>query len=348
MNLYIRADADYKIGTGHIMRCIALAQAWQDQGGEVTFISHCVSEALRERILNEGFQFVVVENTNPHTDDLFKTLDYLKRQTPNAKHQTPTWLVLDGYHFTPEYETAIRDAGIRLLVIDDMNHLPHYQADILLNQNISAPGLHYHCDEDTILLLGTRHALLRREFLKYQDFKRNIPGRAKNLLVTLGGADPDNVSLKVIAALNLLEDPDISVKIIIGPANPYQETLRKALSSIHFKIELLVNPPNMPGLMTWADIAISAGGSTCWELAFMELPSILMVLSPDQQGIVDGLSQGGFALKIADHTAQDITKALSALIVDQEKRKTMSIQGRKLVDGNGACRVVKEIKNARS
>lgn len=348
MNLYIRADADSKIGTGHIMRCIALAQAWQDQGGEVTFISHCESEVLRERILKEGFQIITIEAPYANSDDLTHTIEYLKRPSPLTLHPSPAWLVLDGYHFTPEYQKAIRDSGIHLLVIDDMNHLPHYHTDILLNQNIYAPELNYNCDGDTNLLLGTSYILLRREFLKYRDFNRQIPERAKNILVTLGGADPDNVTLKVIAALNLLEDPDISVKIIIGPANPHQETLRKALSSIHFKMELLANPPNMPDLMTWADVAISAGGSTYWELAFMELPSILMALSPDQQGIVDRLSQSGFALKIDKHTAQDIANALNALLFDHELRMTMSLQGRKLVDGDGACRVVKEIKNARS
>ena len=81
MQLYIRADANSTIGTGHIMRCIALAQAWQDQGGEVTFISHCGSEALWERISKEGFQFIAVKSPHPHPDDLSITLEYLKLGT---------------------------------------------------------------------------------------------------------------------------------------------------------------------------------------------------------------------------------------------------------------------------
>jgi len=342
MHLYIRADADGKIGSGHIMRCIALAQAWQDQGGEVTFISHCESAALKERMQSEGFRFIAIAHASPEPYDLQFTLATLKSKNANQKN----WLVLDGYHFTPEYQKAIRGEGIRLLVIDDINHLPHYHADLLLNQNIHAPEMNYHCDEDTILLLGTRYVLLRREFLKYRDVKRQIPDLAKNILVTLGGADPDNVTLKVIEALQLLDDQEMKVKIIIGPANPHQETLNNALVSAHFEMELLANPLNMPDLMAWADMAISVGGSTCWELAFMELPSILMALSPDQRGIVDKLSQNGFALVIDEHTAQDIANALNALLFNYELRMAMSLQGRNLVDGNGACRVVKEIKNA--
>ena len=105
-----------------------------------------------------------------------------------------------------------------------------------------------------------------------------------------------------------------------------------------------MNPPNIPDLMNWADIAISAGGSTCWELAFLELPSLLMILSRDQEGIVNGLSRNGFALKINDYAEQGINKVLRALIVDHEKRMMMSIQGRKLVDGGGSYRIIKAME----
>lgn len=338
--LFIRADADGKIGVGHIMRCIALAQAWRDQGGAVTLISHCESDALKERIQSEGCRFIALDKVCPDPFDMENTLSILKNENADQDN----WFVLDGYHFTREYQKAIRDEGIRLLVIDDMNHLPRYHADILLNQNIHALDLNYHCDEDTTLLLGTRYVLLRREFLKYWDIKRRIPDGAKNILVTLGGADPDNLTLKVIEALKLLNEPDIVVRIIIGPANPHQETLRNAIASARFEAALLINPPNMPDLMAWADVAISAGGSTCWELAFMEMPSVLMALSSDQQGIVERLSQNAFTLKIDEHSAQAIAKALSALIVDHEKRETMSVQGHKLVDGYGSCRVVKAME----
>ncbi len=225
-----------------------------------------------------------------------------------------------------------------------MNHLPHYHADILLNQNIHAPDLNYHCDEDTTLLLGTRYVLLRREFLKYRDFKRQIPDRAKNILVTLGGADPDNVTLKVIEALKLLDEPDIAVRIIIGPANPHQETLRKAIASAHFEAELLINPPNMPELMAWADLAISAGGSTCWELAFMGVPSLLFVLSEDQELIAAYLNKREAAQNLGWHDRledEQLCQKVKVLIRSEVLRKSISENALPLVDGNGAFRVTK-------
>lgn len=323
--LIIRADASTQIGTGHIMRCIALAQAWQERGGDVTFLSHCDSEALHQRINNEGFEFIPIEKPHPDPSDLERTLEKLSANC---------WLALDGYHFTPEYQKAIRDAGIRLLVIDDMNHLPHYHADILLNQNIHAPNLKYHCDADTTLLLGTRYILLRREFLKYRDFNRQVQDRAKNILVTLGGADLDNVTLKVIEALKLLDELDISVKIIIGPANPHEKTLRKTLTSAHFETELLINPPNMPELMAWADMAISAGGSTCWELASMGVPILALILADNQKAVAEGIAKEGFALNLGWYKNFNTTitsRKINTLIQSKDRRLNMVQKGKALI-----------------
>ena len=347
MHLYVRADADGKIGTGHIMRCIALAQAWQDQGGDVTFIRHCESEVLQERITDEGFSIIAVETPPPHPADLSQTLSYLKSHSPFTIYHSPVWLVLDGYHFTPDYQKAIRDAGIRLLVIDDMNHLPHYHADILLNQNIHAPGLKYKCDAETTLLLGTNYVLLRREFLKYRDFKRQIPEHAKNILVTLGGADPENVTLKVIEALKLLDEPDISVRIIIGPANSHQESLRKALTTTLFDTELLVNPPNMPELMAWADMAVSGGGSTCWELALFGLPNIILYCAENQRPIAEKLHEKGIALNLGGHTElslKSIAEEIDKMINNQAIRAKMVSKATGQIDGQGAARVCQAIE----
>lgn len=336
--LYIRADADSKIGVGHIMRCIALAQAWQDQGGEVTFISHCENEALRERIQSEGFRFIALNHVCHDSSDLKTTLAIVKKGISEKK----TWLVLDGYHFTPDYQKAIRNERIHLLVIDDINHLPHYHANILLNQNIHAPDLKYHCDEDTILLLGIHYILLRKEFLKYRDFKRHITKRAKKILVTMGGADSGNVTLKVIEALKLLDLEDISVRIVIGPANPHQETLRKTLASAHFKAVLLVNPPDISVLMEWADMAISAAGSTCWELAFMGLPAILIATAENQREVSAGLEKAGTAQTLYwyNHINTDnISSYLRSLLMDTDRCRSMSAKGPDIVDGDGVGRV---------
>jgi len=338
--ILIRADADTRMGTGHVMRCIALAQAWQDQGGDVTFLSHCDSKTLRKRIVDEGFAFIPIEKPHPDPYDLEHTINTLKQlETRNSKLET--WFVLDGYHFTPDYQKAIRKNSYRLLVIDDTAHLDHYHADILLNQNIHASSLHYSCDGDTVKLLGCEYVLLRREFLKYKDWERKIPGKANKILVTMGGSDPDNVTLKVIKALNSLNDPYLEVKIVAGPANSNASSLENELHLSPFTFHLLTSVSNMAELMVWADLAISAGGSTCWEMAFMGLPSCISAIAENQVTVAEHLNKGHTAVNVGLICRNRIRlkQAIEELLKEDNRRQKMSNRGRVLVDGDGALRV---------
>jgi UDP-2,4-diacetamido-2,4,6-trideoxy-beta-L-altropyranose hydrolase len=343
MSLFIRVDADSKIGTGHIMRCIALAQAWHDQGEEVTFIGRCKGDFLKEKIQREGFGFIALDRSCPDPDDLKKTLSILKKGSSFKK----SMLVIDGYHFTSDYLKTLHNEGYWTLVIDDMNHLPHYSADIILNQNIHAADLKYRCDEATILLMGTQYVLLRREFLKYRKFRRQIQNRAKNILVTLGGADPGNVTLKVIEALKVLDESDIISKIIIGPANPHKIALQRAIDTVNFKAELLINPPNIPELMIFADLAVSAGGITCWELMFMGVPSIVGRIADIEDLLIRRLSgldlfvDAGWFSKI---TESYLANLLNNYIHDTKWRLDMSTQGPEIIDGFGCNRVLEMMR----
>ena len=167
-NLIVRADASTQIGTGHLMRCLALAQAWKDAGSQVTFITACHSEGLLERLREEGFNLHRLACSYPDAGDWDYTQNVLTI-SPDA------WVVLDGYHFDEVYQQRVKEGGQRLLVIDDMAHLKHYYADIVLNQNLHAEQLKYSCEPQTRLLLGTRYALLRREFLAWRDWQREVP-----------------------------------------------------------------------------------------------------------------------------------------------------------------------------
>ena len=348
--LIIRADASTRMGTGHVMRCIALAQEWQDQGGDVTFLSHCESETLRQRIIDEGFDFIPIEKLHPDPSDLNQALSVLKRlalcSMPYAT--TSHWLVVDGYHFTPDYQKAIREKGYKLLVIDDMAHLVHYNADILLNQNIHASSLHYSCDDDTVKLLGCEYVLLRREFLKYKDWKREIPDKAKKILITMGGSDPDNVTLKSIEAIKLFNDPSLEVKIVVGPLNLHVFELRNAMLHSPCSLLCVENANNMPELMAWADIAISAAGSTCWEMAFMELPMVLIVTGDNQKGIAACLDETGAANSLgwfSEVSVLNMSRFLNYMCQDHKMREMMSLQGNKLINGNGTSRVINVMKD---
>jgi UDP-2,4-diacetamido-2,4,6-trideoxy-beta-L-altropyranose hydrolase len=341
--LIIRADASPQIGAGHIMRCLALAQTWQDGGGHVAFLSRCESAALRQRLTGEGFDLIPLENSHPHRDDLRNTLAYLEHSAVEAGSAAAAWVVLDGYHFGATYQKALKQAGVRLLCIDDYGHAAHYSADLVLNQNISAnEALYPNREPSTQLLLGTRYVLLRREFRSWRGWKRTIPEVARKVLVTMGGGDPHNVTLKVVEALKVIGDPQLEIQIVVGPENQNLDILESAVLEAPGPMRLLKDVTDMPALMAWADIAVSAGGSTCWELAFMELPAITLALADNQRPIADLLHKRGIVTNLGWHesvTVGQLAATLAPVLRSRDQRLGMSGAGRALVDGEGTDRI---------
>lgn len=343
--LIIRADAASEIGTGHVMRCLALAQAWIDQDGEVVFISHCESDALEKRITAEGINLISLDKPHPDPFDWKLTRGILDKLKTRGTKPHP-WLVVDGYHFDAGYQKSIKAAGCKLLWIDDYGHAAHYYADLVLNQNISAdPSLYNNREPYTQLLLGTRYALVRREFKRWQGWQREISPVARKVLVTLGGGDPDNVTRKVIQALKQVDVPGLEARIVIGPANKHLEVLKKEIGD-QSRLHLLTNVADMPDLMAWADVCISAGGSTCWELAFMGLPGIMLITAENQRGNVEALNREHVGINLGwsqDLSVEKITSHLEHLMMNAEMRSLILQRGQNLVDGHGGRRLCKII-----
>ncbi|MBN1472355.1 MAG: UDP-2,4-diacetamido-2,4,6-trideoxy-beta-L-altropyranose hydrolase [Syntrophaceae bacterium] len=342
--LIIRADATSHIGTGHIMRCIALGQAWHDNGGEVTFISHCESEDLRQRLLEEGMNLINIEKAYPAANDLECTLENI---AAIGRHQAANcWLVIDGYYFDASYQKRIKEAGYKILRIDDYGHADHYCADIVLNQNISADESFYmHREPHTKLLLGTGYVLLRREFKRWHGWQRSIPDIASKVLVTMGGADPDNVTLKVIQALKQIDIPGLEAKIVVGHANPNLTILESAISD-RTNLQLIKSASNMPELMAWSDIAVSAGGSTCWEMAFMGLPNIFMIIADNQRAVAEELHKQSIAFNMGwgkKILIADLVQHIKSLLLSKDLRKEYSIKSSQIIDSLGSQRVCNEM-----
>lgn len=341
--IFIRADATKNIGTGHVMRCLALAQEWKEKNGKAVFLSYCETDSLIERIKSNGIDFVPLDKQCLTSNSVEQTLEILDRLNPQPS-TSDNWVAIDGYHFDADYQKRLKKARFRLLWIDDYGHATHYYADIVLNQNISANTSMYNNREQyTRLLLGTEYSLLRREFWLWEGWKRKIPKIAQKVLVTLGGADPENVTLKVIKALKNIELPNLEAKILLGPSNPHYKEIEFEIQNSKFEIDLIRDTNNMPQLMSWADIAVSASGSTCLELAFMGLPSILIVLSHDQEAIARELAVRGVCINLGNYKEVNtdiICQALFDLVFETEKRIKMSVFGQNLVDGKGSSRVV--------
>lgn len=334
--LIVRADASAEMGTGHLMRCLALAQAWKDNGGKVIFITACQNEGLLQRIRDEEFELVNISHSYPEFYDWDHTRNVLA-DCPGA------WVVLDGYHFDEVYQQQVKEAGGKLLVIDDMAHLKHYYADIILNQNLHAEQLSYSCELYPRLLLGTDFVLLRREFLGWKGWEREIPEVARKFLVAFGGSDLENHTHKVINALQKLEIPGMEATVVIGASNPHLDLLKEATRESRIPVSFVQNTRNMPELMAWADLAVSAAGTTTWEHLFLGTPTLLLISAENQRCIAEEAEreQAGRNLgRGKDLSVETLAEALTEAADNPIWRKTVSENAKKEVDGQGTNRVL--------
>jgi UDP-2,4-diacetamido-2,4,6-trideoxy-beta-L-altropyranose hydrolase len=342
--LVIRADAGAATGTGHLMRCLALAQHWRTEGGDVTFISRCESNALRRRIESAGAGFVPLEESHPAASDLAATVATLER----VAAARPAWLITDGYNLDAAYHGAVRARGHRVLVVDDTAHLERYDADVVVNPNINAERLTYVCGADTTLLLGRRYALLREEFTRHRPVRREFPGVARRVLVTMGGSDPGNFTLKVIRALREVGVEGLEARAVVGPANPHREALARAVEGSGCDIRLIPSAADdMAALMEWAEVAVSAAGGTCWELSLMGTPTVLVTIADNQVGIAEGMAEASAAVSLgcADGVAVGtIAENLRTLLLDPVLRRSLSGKALALVDGEGVRRVFSHLR----
>ncbi|MDP2759247.1 MAG: UDP-2,4-diacetamido-2,4,6-trideoxy-beta-L-altropyranose hydrolase [Sideroxyarcus sp.] len=334
IEVVFRADAYTEIGTGHVMRCLALADACRNAGVATHFVGRIDDEVLRRRIRYAGHPFT--EWTADVEDEWLGHID-----------RTTGWVVLDGYGFGRGYQRMIRDAGPRLLVLDDMAHLEVYEADIILNQNLSADAAAYHLARETRLLMGPRFALLRKEFIGKRPSVRGTS--ADRLLITLGGSDPEGVCLQVTEALSKIHGRRFEVRLIAGSSNPHLVQLEAAAGSARSAghgFEVKAYTDDMPGEMAWADLAIIAGGSTSLEVTYMGLPSLVLTLADNQIAIAEAMQSLGVAESLGWHDRSGADELVSALLVlasDAQRMRAMTLQGQALVDGMGAERVVRSI-----
>jgi len=313
------------------MRGIALAQAWQDAGGTVTLASAEMPEALAGRLKNEGIQARTLSAEVASAADAAATLAI-------AHDVSADWIVVDGYRFTSDYLAALRAGGSRVLVVDDMAQLARYPADLILNQNLSTTrelyrGKH---DGDAELLLGPRYALLRREFRFTRVDRATAESRRSRVLISFGGADTENFTLAVLQRL-AERRARFEVVVLAGAANPHIADLQAFAVRAPFPCAVRVNIPNVAAEMARADAAISAGGSTVWELAAMRLPALIGAISVDQRLIGPALRRvGGFrAWTIEKLLEQDLVAEIDALL-----RGPRDFGG---LDAAGALRVVEQL-----
>jgi UDP-2,4-diacetamido-2,4,6-trideoxy-beta-L-altropyranose hydrolase len=251
-------------------------------------------------------------------------------------------LVVDHYGLDAAFETAARGKAWSVLVIDDLADRPH-ECDLLVDPNPERVAADYAglTGRTTRFLLGPQYALLRSEFAERRPARIRAPRcQAERLLITLGGADPENISQRVLEALPRLRDAAMKTVLVIGPANPHREALSAVAPALG--VEVAVDPPDLASLMRDADMAITTGSTTLWELACLGVPALIVVIADNQRAVARAAENAGAALIVGESAHLDprnLADVFTALAADPERRRRMSEAGRSIVDGKGVMRV---------
>ena len=326
-----RADAGPDIGLGHARRCLTLAGALRELGVESLFVV-AGDRRAREWFESSDFEVVPVDPAR----DLAGTLEHCRT------HQVRV-IVVDSLLFGTAYLTALRGAGLRVAVIDDLadHELP---VDLVVNASAGAARLPYRGAPRTRFLLGPRYVLLRPQF--GQAGTRSVPDRARRILVTVGGGDPGDLTSRLVGwatcALGAVEQD-----VVVAPFTARSEALRMAVEAAGGRVVLHEDPKDIVALMLAADMALCGGGQTAYELAATGTPALAIRLAENQTLNLTALAEAGTLAWVGDAGDADleakIGPALAGLADDPMRRARMSRQGRALVDGRGAGRVARAV-----
>jgi len=335
--LVIRCDLSPRIGAGHFMRCLALAQAWPADRGPVVFAMAEGGVAVASRLADEGCELRVIHAQVGTEQDSAA----LREMVAEIGAE---WMVVDGYRFDRDYLASLTGKACRLLVLDDAGAGDLPPADAVLNQNLHAhPDLYPALPASTRLLAGLEYQLLRREFLGMKRPEDTRGGPARHLLVTLGGGDPRDAAPRILQGLNALPDGDLRIRILTGHDTQSRQALQAAAQASPHEVEVLGPVQDMPAQLGWADLAITGGGSTLWELAYLGVPALVVVVAKNQIPSSRLLAEKG-SIRLLGEAATlrraTVVTQVADLLADTAARQAMSVAGRELVDGQGTRRVV--------
>lgn len=359
-----RADASTRMGAGHVMRCLTLADALRARGKESIFICRDHPGHMGELIVERGHRVELLPSVEPASlsEDQDSYATWLGDTQDGDAAATiaslagcrAEWVVVDHYALATDWEVAVSAHCGHLMVIDDLADRAH-RCDLLLDQTFGRNDAAYASlvPAAARLFCGAEFALLRPEFaaLRQQSLRRRADAdTVGQILINLGGVDADNITGAVLDALESVSLSDeCRLKVVIGWQSPWADHIRRRIGETALDVELLQGVADMAPLMAESDLAIGSAGSSSWERCCLGLPTVMIVLADNQRMIAGQLAAHGVATVVSrDRLPADLPVAASALLVDALARKTMSARAAAIVDGLGTSRIADamELANA--
>lgn len=328
MRVLVRADASVKIGSGHLMRCLTLADQLRNDGSEVAFVCRDLPGGMFDLLHTRGYQSVKLPMAEAGNDPQQFDAEETIKAAGRLFHDGVDWLVVDHYELDAVWERLLRPHARRLMVIDDLANRSH-DCDLLLDQNYYRnqdrryQGL---VPEQCVTLLGPAYVLLRPEFAEARKRLRARDGTVRRILIFFGGSDSTNQTRKALEAIKLVSRPEITVDVVVGASNPYRDEIR-AVSQEMPNVQYHCQVANMAELIASADVAVGAGGATTWERCSLQLPTLTVVFAENQLQTTLDLEQLGaieFLGWANQLTVSDLASAIKRLIQQPDQLKSLS------------------------
>jgi len=352
LNIVIRVDGGEHVGMGHIMRCLALADNLIKFNINSIFVIKNSFKSVKNKIEEKNYE---IKNIPPNSDinkDVNSTIDIIKKTNSNMAItdlcNTEMLKLLDNYK---RYLIELKKNVPFLVTIDDLN-LIKFPSDIVINPNYGAEKFIPKSikNYNSKFLYGVRYYIFRREFLRVIKKQREIREQSENILITMGGNDLNNLTVKVIQSISDHDLSKLNFKIVVGSAYS-DDKIKKLLSIIEIlntNYQIITDAGNMAELMLWCDLAFTACGLTRYETAVTGTPSITISQHIYEQKVMQDFKTAGTTEYLGldkDVTKQQISDIFLDLLSNKKQREKMSRNGKRLVDGKGLARITNEIKN---
>jgi len=341
MRVVFRTDASTAIGSGHVMRCLTLADALKHLGANISFICAPLPGNQIDRVRNAGFPVATLSESGADADLTHAILQDIK----------PDWLIVDHYQLNASWERLQRQVCGKIMVIDDLADRAH-DCDLLLDQTYQRKSDDYRqlVPDLCKLLTGTRYALLRPEFAQYRESslsrrQHNTPHThfPRQILITFGGTDPDNMTGQILQALRSYPSlpKECKLLVVMGNQAPHIKNVMEISHDFPYSVDILSNVSNMAELMTQSDLCISAAGSTSWETACLGVPTLMTSIADNQQLALKILGKQKLVLTLdSQNITQSLTAQLNAALDNSGTLlRLLSNRFSQICDGHGAERV---------
>lgn len=350
MRVVVRTDASLEIGSGHVMRCLTLAQGLRDVGGDVMFVCRAHPGHMGNQIAARGYKVGLMPAATLDKDPSSQHAHWLGATNEKDAAETRAtmkafgftnadWLIVDHYAIDSRWEAAMRPVVSRILAIDDLADRRH-DCDILLDQNLVAnfetryQGL---LPAGAVVFVGPKFALLQPEYADLHKQAQTRSEPAQRILIYFGAADHRDLTTWFLSSLLQLRPSDFAIDVVANNSHPNFSGL-KTLSERDPRVRLHGDLPTLAPLMAAADLAIGASGATSWERLCLKLPAIVVTLADNQRNVAAELHRRGLAHWLGDAaTFEDL--AWKELLRTALTPRDHDFSGVEEIDGKGMVRV---------